>query len=54
LNTTTPEFSTILPIHIYKNQNTLRGMDLPYLKTISQVLNPLFRCWIHSRNQKFG
>jgi len=29
-------------------------MDLPYLKTISQILNPLSRCWIHSRNQKFG
>jgi hypothetical protein len=29
-------------------------MDLPYLKTISHVLNPLLGCWIHSRYQRFG
>ena len=31
-----------------------RKTDLPSWKTISQVLNPLLKCWIHSRNQKYG
>jgi len=39
-------------LHIpYFLQNCKKGkpgeMDLPYLKTISQVLNPLLRFWIH-------
>jgi hypothetical protein len=40
-------------LHIsYFLQNCKKGkpdeMDLPFLKTISQVLNPLLRCWIQS------
>ena len=51
----TPQF----PLHIsYLLQNCKKGkpceMDLPYLKTISQILNLLLRCWIDSRNMQSG
>jgi hypothetical protein len=47
------------PLHIsYFLQKCKKGkpgeMDLPYLKTISQVLNPLLRFWIHSSNMQSG
>jgi hypothetical protein len=47
------------PLHIsYFLQKCKKGKpskkNLPYLKTISQVLNPLLRFWIHSSNMQFS